>query len=146
MDVWKMTQLVEEHLALVNRDWERWKSTVTPDVTYEEKATGQYARGADQVIEALKRWTAAFPDLVPTITKLAVCNGVAVAEVTWEGTQTRSLAGPLGLIPPSGNRAAVAAAIVYTFAGHRIKEIRPYFDLLTILRQVSPEPVPATLR
>ncbi len=40
-------------------------------------------------------------------------------------------------IPPSGKRQTTRAAQVLTFEGDKIKESRPYFDMLSLLQQIG---------
>lgn len=133
--------IVKEHLrAFARQDWEAWRASVMPDVTYEGPAADRMLQGADEVVEGVKMWKVAFPDLTPTVTNTIGCDNQVVAEITWEGTQTGPFAGPMGMIPPSGKRGTVKAAEVCVFEGSKIKKIRVYFDVVNLLRQMGALP------
>jgi steroid delta-isomerase-like uncharacterized protein len=140
-------KFVEEHLnAYSAGDWERYKAGAAPDIIYEEKATGARVQGPDQVIAAVKAWKVAFPDLKATITKTYACGNTVVAELVWEGTHTGSFAGPLGTIPPTGKFGTVPAVEIVTFENDKAKEVRHYFDLMTVLRNMGAVPTLAAAR
>jgi steroid delta-isomerase-like uncharacterized protein len=130
-------QLIETTKELIgafcSKDWAAYKSFLAPDSVYVEMATGRTAHGADEIVGTIATWTEAFPDIGVTFESVLSCDNVVVAEITWSGTQTGSLAGPLGTIPPSGNFGTVRAIETLTFEGEKVKEMHHYFDLVTIL-------------
>ncbi len=65
-----------------------------------------------------------------------------VAELEWDGTHNGTLEGPMGPIPASGRHGKVAAVQVVRFDNGKIREVRHYFDLLTILAQIGASPRP----
>ena len=69
----------------------------------------------------------------------AYTNGNTVAiELTWEGTQSGPLATPDGEeLPPSNKRIAVKSVEVIEVEDGKIKVLRHYFDLMTILQQIG---------
>jgi hypothetical protein len=59
-------------------------------------------------------------------------------ELIWEGTQSGPLATPEGQeLPPSNKRIAVKSVEVIEAEDGKIKVLRHYFDLMTILQQVG---------
>ncbi|MBA4180315.1 MAG: hypothetical protein C0506_06980 [Anaerolinea sp.] len=132
---------VEEHVrAFSNQDWAAWAKSVHPDATYQEYATNRMIKGPEAIIEGLKKWTAAFPDLKGTVTNtVAEGNRVAI-EVTWTGTHRGTLEGPMGAISPTGRQGDVHGVEVFTFEGERIKEMRHYFDTMELLRALGVMP------
>jgi predicted ester cyclase len=60
-----------------------------------------------------------------------------MAEVLWEGTHTGLLKGPFGEIPATGKRGSVNAVQIFHFEGDKIRELRHYFDLMTVLNQIG---------
>ena len=136
-----LIRLARENLEAFNAgDWQRYRVPLAPDAVHEEVATKQRMQGPDQIVQLAQGWKQAFPDARGTI-KNAFASGDKVAlEITYEGTQTGPLAGPGGTIPPSGKRAVVQGAQVITFQGDKIKEIREYFDLMTLLQQIGAAP------
>lgn len=132
---------VRSHVrAISSKDWDVWRTTVTPTVSYDEPATLRRLGGVEAVIEALRIWTTAFPDVQGRITNAGSSGSQVFAEITWEGTQTGPLVAPQGTIPASGRRGSIRAVEVFAFEGDRIAQIRHYFDLLSLLRQVGALP------
>jgi len=123
-------------------DWGRFKSTLSADSTYEELAT-QRRLGVDDAVEATKDWKRSFPDSTGTITKSFGSGDDAVLEITWNGTHTGELRGPLGSIPPTGKRVVIKAVQVIKVRGDKIAETRHYFDLMGLLQQIGAVPAPA---
>lgn len=135
-------EILKNHIEAFNRgDWDAYKRSLTDDVVYDEEATQRRVQGPDTVIELLQKWKSAFPDLKGTLRATFPAADAIVAEIEWEGTQDGLFEGPMGTLPASGKHGTVAAVEVVRFDGELISEIRHYFDLLTILRQlgVSPE-------
>ncbi len=126
--------------AFNDGDWERTVALLTRDSLYNEVGTQQRLRGPEEIIRSLKGWKEAMPDVKGTVTSALATNGVAVLEVTWEGTHTGPLAGPAGTIPASGKRQSTASAWIFEFEGDKIKESRNYFDMLSFLQQIGALP------
>ena len=117
-------------------DWQRLKAALAPDVIYDEVGSQRRLQGADQFVEAYQGWKLAGPDCKGTISNALASGNTVVIEVHWTGTQT----GPLGAIPPSGKPWSVRGAQVVALDGNRIKELRQYFDMTTILQQIGAVP------
>ena len=119
-------------------DFDRLRSLLADDFYEEELATQRRLEGADARVEAAQAWKQAFPDEHGTITA-AYTNGNTVAiELTWEGTQSGALATPDGQeLPPSNKRITVKSVEVIEVEDGKIKVLRHYFDLMTILQQIG---------
>jgi steroid delta-isomerase-like uncharacterized protein len=138
-----LATIQEEHLAaFAAQDWARYKADLAADAVYVEPATGRRVQGRDQIVEALKSWKQAFPDLKATPTNVLVCGNTVVSEVTWTGTHCGPFAGPFGTIPATGKVGSVAGVVLATYESGKVKEIHSYSDLLTILRQMGVLPAP----
>lgn len=134
----KRMNLVREHLkAFSVKDWELYKKTLVPKVVYEERATSRHAEGVDDVLKILKTWTVAFPDLKATVKNLLVQEDMVMAEILWEGTHNGTLKGPFGEIPPTGKKGKLNSVELFHFEGDKIRELRHYFDLMTVLNQIG---------
>lgn len=123
--------------AFNTSDWERLKSSLAPDVVYDEVGTQRHMKGAGQVVESFQEWKKAGPDGIGTITKEIVSGNTVVLEVTWTATQNGPLVTPEGTIPPSGKPWKVEAAQVITVKEGKIKEVHQYFDTMTLLQQIG---------
>ena len=132
-----LIRLASENVEAYNvGDWQRLKAPLAPDVVYHEVGSRRL-QGADQLVQAYQGWKQAAPDGRGTITN-AFAGGNSVAlEVTWTGTHTGPLVGPGGTIPPSGKSWSVLGAQLITFQGDKIKGLRQYFNLLTLLQQIG---------
>ncbi len=121
-------------------DWDRSKAIVTPDYVLNELGTQRRIEGPDAAIESMQGWKEAMPDVVGTVTNTLVSGNTVTLQITWEGTQTGPLEGPMGTIPASGKRQVTPAAWILTFEGERIKESHHYFDMVTVLTQIGAMP------
>lgn len=122
------------------------ESSVAPQAggVYSEVGTGRRLSGKDEILEALRGWRAAMPDVRGTVTNAVASGNTVLLEITWEGTQTGPLAAPGGTIPASGKRQITPAAWVFDFEGDKIKESRQYFDMAAFLEQIGAMPQQAS--
>jgi steroid delta-isomerase-like uncharacterized protein len=118
-------------------NWDQLRDVLAPDVVYHEIGTQRLLTGADKMIEVYQGWKTVAPDGYGTITKAFASGNSVTLEVTWYGTQTGALAGPEGTVPPSGKQWVVPGAQVIIFDGDKIKELRQYFDLMTLLKHIG---------
>ncbi len=138
----KRTKLVQQHLgALSIRDWGRYKESLLPKVIYEERATALRAEGVDKTLAAIQNWTMAFPDLKCTVKNLLHQDDMVMAEIVWEGTHQGLLKGPFGEVPATGKRSSINAVELFHFEGDKIREVRHYFDMMTLLNQLGVQPL-----
>jgi steroid delta-isomerase-like uncharacterized protein len=126
------------HQAYNDKDWNRLKASLSPGIVYDEVATQRMARGADQLVDIWKGWAQAFPDSKGTVDRNLVSGNTVVQEVTWRGTHRGALAMPGGhSIPPTGRQFELRACIVADVDGELVSQMRQYFDLATLLRQLG---------
>jgi steroid delta-isomerase-like uncharacterized protein len=119
-------------------DFDRLRSLLADDFSEEELATQRRLEGADARVEAARAWKQAFPDEHGTITGAYTSGNSVAIELTWEGTQSGPLATPGGQeLPPSNKRMTVKSVEVIEIDDGKIKVLRHYFDLMTILQQIG---------
>jgi steroid delta-isomerase-like uncharacterized protein len=118
-------------------DWQPLKDILAPDVVYDEVGTQRRLVGAEQMIEAYRGWKRVAPDGHGTITKAFASGNSVTLEVTWTGTQTGPLAVAEAAVPPTGRKWVVPGAQVITFEGEKIKQVRQYFDMMTLLKHIG---------
>lgn len=87
----------------------------------------------------LRMDTAAFPDNVQTFRQLVVEGDRVGFWATYEGTQT----GPLGPLPPTGQRTSFDFAGIARMEDGKIAEFWITWDNMTILGQLGHLPAPA---
>ena len=130
-----LIRLARENVEAYNvGDWQRLKAPLAPDVVYHEVGSQRRLQGADQLVQAYQGWKQSAPNGMGTITTAFASGNSVPLEVTWTGTHTGPLVGPAGTIPPSGKSWSLLGAQLITFQGDKIKELRQYFDLLTLLQ------------
>ncbi len=136
-----LTAIAREVVEAFNAsDWERTRALMTSDYLYKELGTGRSIQGPDDVIAALEAWKEAMPDVTGAVTNALVSGNTVTLEITWEGTQTGPLEGPMGTIPASGKRQITPSAWILTFEGEQLKESHHYFDMMTLLTQIGAIP------
>lgn len=107
---------------------------------YNEVGTQRRLSGRNEILEALKGWKQAMPDVTGKVTKANAIGDTVLLEITWEGTQTGPLQTPGGTIPPSGKRQVTPSAWIFEFDGDKIRESRHYFDMVAFLQQIGAMP------
>ncbi len=121
-------------------DWEMLKQVLAPGVVYDEVATQRRLVGIDQMIAVYQEWKQAAPDGCGAITKAFASGSSVTLEIVWTGTQTGPLAATAEPVPPSGRQWVVPGAQVILFEGDKIKELRQYFDMMTLLKHIGVGP------
>lgn len=124
-------------IAYNEKDWKAVRAAVTPDVTYDEVATGRKVTGVDQCITLWQGWAKALPDSKATFDKAVASGTTVVLEVTWRGTHSGPLESPTGPIAATGKRIEIRSCIVAELAGDKVKVERQYFDMATMLKQLG---------
>ncbi len=91
-------------------------------------------RGPEAVAKRYRGLWTALPDLQVRLRRVVAIDGeLAVTEHALSGTHR----GPLFGVAATGRRVQVDTAVVWEFAGERIRGETVYFDLATMLRQVG---------
>ena len=138
-----LVTLAKNHLeSLAKGDWSAYRKALTDNAIYEEEATHRRVEGAEEYVKLIKGWSNAFPDMKATIKDSIAARDAVVLEVEWEGTHKGPLAGPQGVIPPTGRHGKLPAMVVFRFEGEKIRETRQYFDLMTLLNNLGVLPQP----
>jgi steroid delta-isomerase-like uncharacterized protein len=138
--------LARESIECYNAgDFDGLRSLLADDFYEEELATQRRLEGADARVEAAQSWKRAFPDEQGTITGAYASGNTVAIELTWEGTQSGPMAMPNGQeLPPSNKRMTVKSVEVIEIEDGKIKVLRHYFDLMTMLQQIGAMGPPGT--
>ncbi len=139
-----MIDLINKHIADFSAsNWTEWKTTLAPDVTYEEVPMRVKVKGPDEWMKTVQRWKKAFPDLTGTVlSAIESEDGSEVAaEIEWIGTHTGPLEGPMGTIAPTNKRGGMKATMLFKIRNNKIVEAKHFFDLLTVLAQIGVAPM-----
>lgn len=124
-------------VAYNEKNWERVKSTITPDFVYDEVASRRKAQGPDAAIGLWQGWAQAFPDSRCSFDNALVSGDRVVLEVTWRGTHRGQLQTPNGPIAATGKPIEIRACAVVELAGEKAKVQRHYFDMATLFEQLG---------
>ena len=127
----------EQVIAYNEKDWDRARAALAPEVVYDEVGTNRKLNGVDDVLTAWKGWATAIPDSRATFHSETVSGNTAVLEITWKGTHS----GPLNTgereIPATGKKIELRAIQVVDVANDRVNSVRQYFDMGTLLDQIG---------
>ncbi|MDP7631982.1 MAG: ester cyclase [Candidatus Latescibacteria bacterium] len=125
-------------LTFNKKDWDGVRSCTTADFVYEDVAANRKIEGVDQVIEAWQAWTVAFPDIHGTFVNSFVCGANVVCdESIVRGTHTGPMQTPDEVIPATGKSVNVRTCRIVEIEGERVKSIRHYFDMMTLMQQLG---------
>jgi steroid delta-isomerase-like uncharacterized protein len=124
-------------LAYNEKDWNKVRTCVTPNVVYDEIATHRRAKGPDEVIRLWQGWAAAFPDSKATIHNALVSGESVVLEVTWKGTHKGALQMGELTVAPTGRAIEIRACVIADLIGEKVALQRQYFDIATLQQQIG---------
>ena len=123
--------------AFNDRDWDYAMSKAADDAEWVNVPTGQTFRGPEGVRQFLEGWATAFPDSRVETTNVIADEHGAVLEFVGRGTQTGTLRGPLGDLPPTGRHVETPFVQVVQFRDGKITRARLYFDLAGMMQQLG---------
>jgi steroid delta-isomerase-like uncharacterized protein len=129
----------EQVLAYNEKDWDRARAALSPEVVYEEVGTHRKIKGVDDVLTVWKGWATAIPDSRATFQSEIVSGNTAVLEITWSGTHKGPLNTGTREIPPTGKKIELRAIQVVDVDNDRVRSVRQYFDMGTLLQQIGAE-------
>ena len=130
-------------LAYNEKDWDAVKRIVTPGLVYDEVSTNRKAQGVDDVITLMKGWATAFPDSKATFEDAHVSGNTVILELTWRGNHTGVLRTPAGDVPATGKPIEMRACQIIDVADGKTRQIRQYFDIATMMKQIGASTVGA---
>ncbi len=119
------------------KNWDRVRETVLPGIVYDEVGTHRRITGVNDVISTWKGWAEAIPDSTATFESATASGNTVTLELTWRGHQKGALKMPTGEIPASGRPIELRAVQIVEVADGKAKSIRQYFDVGTLVEQIS---------
>lgn len=120
-----------------DKDWDAVRAAVAPRVVYDEVATQRRIEGVEEVLSAWRGWATAIPDSRATFDAAHTSGEIAILELTWRGTHKGVLQMPGGDIAATGKKIEIRGCQVVEVAGDKVKSIRHYFDMATLLQQIG---------
>lgn len=125
--------------AFNEHDYDRIEGFLDVDCEFVDVATGEVSRGPDAIVDAFRRWEAAFPDLHVAEVNVVSTEVGAVGEFRARGTHD----GPLGDIPPTGRKVEEQFSVIAEIEDGKLTGFREYYDALTLMTQLRVLPEPA---
>lgn len=131
----RLGQLAAEYVAAWNtHDVEKATAFYVEDGTYEDLGLGSVARGHGEIRRYFADAFSAFPDVhIELDGEPAIRGNRVFAEWVMSGTHKGEFAG----MPASGKRFEVQGVSAIVTRGDKILRNRDYFDLLTVMKQLS---------
>lgn len=129
-----------EVIAYNEKDWESVPSLLTPDCVYDEVGTQRRLTGLEDILAAWRGWATAFPDSQGSFDNVIASDRSVIMELTWRGTHTGPLRTPAGELAPTGRRIEIRACQIVNVEDVRVRAIRHYFDMTTLMQQLSGRP------
>ena len=132
-----MPNVAELHRAVYQainaRDLDGLREIYDADCVY-VTGDGVEQSGVDAVLRAVRKFTAAFPDLAIEIRQQhEAADDMSIVEYTFAGTHRGELEG----IPATGREMEVVACSVVAVRDGRIVEERDYYDTLSLMTQLG---------
>lgn len=124
-------------IAYNEKNWDKVKAVVAPEMVYDEVGTQRKVQGIENLLAVLKGWATAMPDSKATFSSETVSGNTVVLEMTWRGTHKGPLKMPAGDIPATGKNFELRACQVIEVANDKVKSVRHYFDMGSLLRQLG---------
>ncbi|HET9787826.1 MAG TPA: ester cyclase [Pyrinomonadaceae bacterium] len=125
-------------IAFNDKNWDAVKEVLATDTVYDEVATQRRIQGVEEVLSAWKGWAKAFPDAKGNIDKETVGgNNTVVIELTWHAMQTGLLQLPGKDLAATGKKVELRACQIIEVSDGKVKTLRHYFDLSSLLQQLS---------
>jgi steroid delta-isomerase-like uncharacterized protein len=139
MSISESRAVVERFIAEV---WNAGDLGAINDLVHPDYAVEGTERGSDFVRNNVAAYRTAFPDLECTIEQVITEADWVAARLTLRGTHL----GPLGDIPPSGNRVEMREMAFWQVAGGRVRAIWSVGDALSVRVQIGALPASAWYR
>lgn len=139
----ELADLVGRHLTAENaHDLPGTLATLHPECRFEDLATGQSWSGHEGAAAHYRQWWTTFDVKVqrgPGQQAVWSAEGFFMAESTWHGKHV----GPFLGIPASGRTIAQPFVVVLNFKDGLMLGERFHYDLASLLRQITSDPIPA---
>ncbi len=118
-------------------DWDTVESSLASDHVYEEFGTQRRIEGSGSIVDVMRAWKVAMPDVKGNVRNVVASGDSVVMELTWEGTHTGTLVTADGEIPASGKKQVTPGAMSVEVVNGKMQSSRNYFDLMTFLQQIG---------
>jgi steroid delta-isomerase-like uncharacterized protein len=110
-------------------------SVLADDVVFTTMATGEEARGPEEVLQSLNYFYHVAFEAHAEPKTMVIDEGTAAVEGDFVGEHIGEFAG----IPPTHNRVRVPLCVVYEVENDKIKRARIYFEMPALFQQLGVE-------
>ena len=133
----ELTQLIKQHYCNVSEGHiERDRDVMSDDIIH-ISATAGIITGIEAFLAFVTAFKQAFPDLHWEMREFIEGPETVVVEGVFIGTNTGTMVGPRGPIPPTGRRVELPFCDIWKVQNGRIVENRIYYDQITFLGQLG---------
>jgi ketosteroid isomerase-like protein len=136
-ETWKPNPLTIVLQSFTDRDYETGMNAITEDCEVVEVPTGESWKGRAGLRQEFDRWGAAFADGGTDFLNVIECGDWVIVEATWRGTHDGDLVFPDRTVAATGNKLAFPYATVGRIENDRLVHAKHYYDLRTVLHQLS---------
>lgn len=123
--------------AFNDKNWDKWLSLTADNCVYDEVATQNKIEGSEKIVEIMKAWKEAFPNVKGVINHATTDGKHATLQVTWIGKHTGPLQTPNGNIPPTGKEIQIRGCYIGEIENGKVKKFDNYFDMMTMMTQLG---------
>ena len=132
------SQIAKSLYDLFNsRDFSKAKSLISELAVWSDISADVKYRGQQCFQHYAQNWLIAFPDGKVTIKNLINAGEFVVIEVVGAGTHTGPLSNSSGTIAPTGKKVQMNLCDVLRFQNGQLIDAHTYYDIATLLRQLS---------
>lgn len=144
---------MSDKVSIARQSYESWNerdfdafSEVIADGVLIVAGSGEQFEGRQGGRQFAEMWANAFPDGRIEVDNIVDGGDQVVVEFTGRGTQTGTLAGPMGEIPATNRPVTLKLCDVWRFEAGVAKSVTTYFDTASLMTQLGlmPEAVGAT--
>jgi steroid delta-isomerase-like uncharacterized protein len=128
--------LIRQMFETLDRaDWDGYKEFFAPEFSYYLPSDSASPVKVDEMIEGVKAYFSAFPDLVHRVVGLVATGDKVIVRFVAQGTHRGELDG----LPPTGQRMVVSSIEIFTLREGKIIEERQEADMLGMMTQIGLE-------
>lgn len=125
------------YAAFNSGDVDALLAALAPDFTLVDMPTGQTYHGPAGFMQWVQPFAVAAPDSKTEVTNVIASGDSVFTEHTGRGTHTGPLAIPAGELPPTQRPFELKFAEVFVVREGKIAAMRAYWDIHTLVRQLS---------
>lgn len=123
--------------AINKKDWAVVDSIMDENVELHFVVFDQKAKGRKEVMNVLKDWVRAFPDMEMKIADSLITEEGAAVELNVKGTHQETLKMPGGELPATNKAVTIRGCEILRFSNQKITSVHTYIDSLSLMQQLG---------